>query len=60
MLEELDGVLGTVKQHFSDVPGKCKVGERSIKVKNGSEVVNLPPRQIPFKVREKVEVEIEN
>jgi len=51
--------LGTVEQHFSDVPGKCKVGECSIKVKDGSEVVNLPPRQIPFRVREKVEVEIE-
>ena len=55
--EELDCVLKEVEQHFSDLPGKCKVGKCKIVVKKDAEVVNLPPRQIPFRIREQVEKE---
>ncbi len=57
--EELDAVLEEVKKHFSDVPGKCTAGVCRIVMDEDCVVVNLPPRQIPFKVNDGVAKELE-
>lgn len=44
---------------FSEVPGISNVGECEIVVEAGSGVVNLPPRPIPFRLRDEVAKEIE-
>ncbi len=51
--------LRDVDEYFSDEPGLCKVGKCKMVVKEGSEVVNVPPRQVPMHIRSVVEKEIE-
>ena len=57
---ELQRVLGGLNGFFSDCPGLCSVGKCTIEVSEGSDVVNLPPRQIPLYIRKAVEEEINN
>ncbi len=57
---ELQKVLSGLSGFFSDRPGLCSVGKCTIEVSEGSDVVNLPPRQIPLNIRRAVEEEINN
>ncbi len=56
---ELAEVLCAVDSYFSDAPGTCKVGKCVIKLWEGAEVVNLPPRHLPVGIRKGVEDELE-
>ncbi len=56
--KELEALVERNKPFFSERPGLCKVGECKIEVEEGSKVVNLPVRKVPYKLREKVEEEI--
>ncbi len=56
--KELQVMLREVDKYFSEVPGLCKVGKCIIKLKEGADVVNLPPRQVPVGIRVGVEKEI--
>ena len=57
---ELDSLLLDLKPQFSDTPGLCKAGTRSIVLADGAVNVNLPPRQIPAGIRDAVHNEIKN
>ncbi len=56
---ELQVMLRNVDKYFSEMPGLCKVGKCVIKLREGKDVVNLPPRQIPMGIRDGVEKEID-
>ncbi len=36
---------------FSDKMGLCSVGECAINDREGSQIMNLPPRQVPVSIR---------
>ncbi len=56
--KELPNVLDEVDMYFSEVPGLCSVGQCDIKLCEGADVVNLPPRQLPVGIRDGVETEL--
>ena len=56
---ELQDVVSRNEEFFSELPGLCSEGECKIGVNKGSSVVNLPVRKLPYKLKEKVECEIE-
>ncbi len=57
--DELQEVVSSLEEYFSEVPGLCTVGTCSIKLRDDTDVVNLPPRQVPVGIRKDVENELE-
>ncbi len=56
-----EDIVRLVSEHgecFSEMPGLCESGECKIVLSEGAKVVNIPPRNLPVHIREKVEVEI--
>ncbi len=57
--KELQELLRDLDMYFSDMPGLCKGSKCVIKLREGADVVNLPPRLIPVGIRDGVEIEID-
>ncbi len=55
---DLQMVLSGLSEFFSDCPGLCSIGSCRIEVRAGSEVVNLPPHQVPMQIKGAVDQEI--
>ncbi len=55
---DLQMVLSGLSEFFSDCPGLCSIKSCRIEVRAGSEVVNLPPHQVPMQIKGAVDQEI--
>ncbi len=56
---QLQNVLSSVSQCFGNTPGLCTMGKCKVEVVEGSEVVNMPPHQVPMQLKGAVDSEIE-